>query len=83
MLLTTDSRAMLNKRKNLFLAILACFVVIGWLACRWTSPSFVRPPLPVLNGYDDLLQAAEMLAPRTGFYDEMQPEQLDNGSYLV
>ncbi|MCG8449826.1 MAG: hypothetical protein MI725_09640, partial [Pirellulales bacterium] len=28
------------------------------------------------NGYDDLLRAAEMLAPRTGFYNEMQPEEL-------
>jgi len=67
---------MVKERKRLFLAVLACFVVIGWLAYRWATPSFVRPPLPVPNGYDDLLQVAEMLAPRTGFYDEMHPEEL-------
>lgn len=48
----------------------------GWLTFRLAFPPFVPPPLPQPNGYDDLLRAAEMLAPRTGFYDEMGPEEL-------
>ena len=31
----------------------------------------------MVNGYDDLLQAAEMLHLRTGFYDEMPAEELN------
>ena len=48
----------------------------GWLTLRLAFPSFIPPPLPQPNGYDDLLRAAEMLAPRTGFFKEMEPDEL-------
>ena len=48
----------------------------GWLALLWAYPPYVPPPLPQPNGYDDLLRAAEMLAPRTGWYSEMEKEEL-------
>ena len=61
----------------LWLVIALVTLAIGsWLTLRLAFPSFIPPPLPQPNGYDDLLRAAEMLAPRTGFYDEMEPEEL-------
>ena len=59
-----------------FFVAFLCLASGAWLGYRWLTPSFVPPVLPAPNGYDDLLRAAEMLAPRTGFYDEMQPEEL-------
>ena len=65
--------------KHLFLKLSAIALLPlagGWLALRLAFPPFVPPSLPQTNGYNDLLQAAEMLAPRTGFYDEMEREEL-------
>ena len=67
------------KPKLLTLSLLAVALLVlagGWLTLRLAYPPFVPPPLPQPNGYDDLLRAAEMLAPRTGFYKEMEPEEL-------
>ena len=67
------------KPKLLTLMLFAIALLLlagGWLTLRLAFPPFVPPPLPQPNGYDDLLRAAEMLAPRTGFYDEMDAEEL-------
>jgi hypothetical protein len=67
------------KPKRLVLKLSAAALLLlagGWLALRLAFPPFVPPPLPQPNGYDDLLRAAEMLAPRTGFYSEMEPAEL-------
>lgn len=53
----------------------ACGIAL-WLAYRWLSPQFTPTPLPQPNGYNDLLAASERLAGRTGFYDEMDDQEL-------
>ncbi len=64
-------------KKVWLLPTLALTVIAGsWLVFRLMFPPFAPPVLPVPNGYDDLLRAAKMLAPRTGFYDEMDKEEL-------
>lgn len=65
-----------SPRRVLFVAAALGFALFSWLAVRWAYPPFTPPVLPVPNGYDELLQAAEMLAPRTGFYREMDEEEL-------
>lgn len=47
----------------------------GWIYLQ-TRSTFTPPPVPEPNGYDQLMAAAEMIAPRTGFYDEMESEEL-------
>ncbi len=65
------------KRKIWLLPLLAFFALAGaWLVLRLVFPPFTPPVLPVPNGYDELLRAAELVAKRTGFYDEMQQEEL-------
>lgn len=67
------------KPNRLVLMLSAAAVLLlagGWVALRLAFPTFVPPPLPQPNGYDDLLRAAEMLAPRTDYYDEMDEEEL-------
>jgi len=77
------------KRKWWLLPLLLLVLIGGsWLAFRSMFPPFTPPVLPVPNGYDQLLQAAEMLAPRTGFFYEMSEEDLaaiveQNGPALV
>lgn len=39
-------------------------------------PRFTPPVLPVPNGYDELLRAAELLPDRTGFYRDMDDDEL-------
>ena len=58
--------------------LLGSFVLLAGLASayRWLNPPYTPQPLPVPNGYDDLVRAAEMLAPRTSFYGEMDEEEL-------
>lgn len=71
--------AVLSKRKKTWLLpVLAVFVVGGtWLLLRLMYPPFTPPVLPVPNGYDELLQASKLLAPRTGFYQvDMDAEEL-------
>lgn len=55
---------------------LGVMLLCGWLVYQWAFPPFVPPQLPMPNGYDELLRAAEMLAPRTDHYDEMEPGEL-------
>jgi len=67
------------KPKLLTLTLFAVALLLlagGWLALRLAFPPFIPPPLPQPNGYDDLLRAAEMLAPRTGWYSEVDEEEL-------
>lgn len=70
----------LSKRTSLLL--LAVFVVVlvmggSWLMLRLMYPPFTPPVLPVPNGYDELLQASKLLAPRTSFYrDDMGAQEL-------
>ena len=64
-------------KKNWLVPVLALLMLVGcWLLFRSIYPPFTPPTLPSANGYDDFLKAAEMLAARTGFYDEMSPEEL-------
>ena len=42
----------------------------------WNRPTFQPPALPEPDGYDKIQVATEMLHPRTGFYGEMNPEEL-------
>lgn len=65
-----------GRRKTWWIVVAAVFVAGGWLGFRWFFPPFVPPALPVPNGYDGLLRAGEMVASRTGFYDEMSAEEL-------
>ncbi|NOY40549.1 MAG: hypothetical protein GXP26_01755 [Planctomycetes bacterium] len=65
-----------SRRRVLFVTAALGFVLLYWLAVRWAYPPFTPPVLPVPNGYDELLQAAKMLAPRTGFYREMDEKKL-------
>ena len=65
-----------HKYKLLF-GIAALLVLLAGAALWQSRSRFTPPSLPVVNGYDDLLQAAEMLHPRTGFYDEMPAEELN------
>jgi len=60
----------------LFLAGTIILAAVFWLAFRQTYSSFTPPALPVPNGYDQLIQAAKMIPPRTGFYKEMGEEEL-------
>ncbi len=55
-----------------FLLVAVC----GWLVIRSLQTPFVPPPLPADNGYADLLAAAELLAPRTSLFYEMDAEEL-------
>ncbi len=67
------------KPKLLTLTLFAAALLLlagGWLALRLAFPPFIPPPLPQPNGYGDLLRAAEMIGPGTGFYDEMDAEEL-------
>jgi len=69
----------MTRTKNLALMLVsvAMLLVAGsWLVLRLVNPPFVPQPLPVPNGYDDILRAAEMIGPGTQFYDEMNPEKL-------
>ena len=69
--------AALAKRKKWLLPLLALLGLAGsGLMLRFLFPPFSPPVPPVPNGYDDLLRAAEMLAPRTGFYDEVGEDEL-------
>lgn len=63
-------------RPTYLLVGLFVFAAVAALAYRWLHPPFTPPVLPVPNGYDDLLRAAEMIPARTGFYDEMEPDEL-------
>lgn len=66
-----------TKRKTWLLpALLLLLVLGGWLTYRAFNTPFTPPSLPTINGYDDLLKAAELLAPRTDFYDEMDESEL-------
>ncbi len=65
-----------TRHRVVFVFVAASVAMLSWLGFRWAFPPFVPPVLPVPNGYDQLLQAGEMLAPRTGFYDEMADEEL-------
>ena len=66
-----------NPKKKWLIPTAALLVVgLAWLVLRLIFPPFRPPVLPVPNGYDDLLRAAKMLAPRTGYYEEMGDEEL-------
>ena len=66
-----------SQHKNWLVPVLALLLLLGgWLLFRAVFPPFTPPALPAANGYDDFLQAADMLAERTGFYQEMAPEEL-------
>jgi hypothetical protein len=60
---------------SLALLVLLVLVVGAWVYYQG-RPTFTPPPLPEPNGYEQLLNAAEKVAPRTGFYDEMETEEL-------
>ncbi len=61
---------------GLFATLAFSLLGLAWLVFQWLFPPFSPPVLPVPNGYDDLLRAAELLAPRTGFYSEMKEDEL-------
>ncbi len=62
---------------GLFATLAISSLGLAWLVFHWLFPPFAPPVLPVPNGYDDLLQAAEMLAPRTGLHrDDMDADEL-------
>lgn len=69
-----------SKRKGLLLlAVFVLALIVGgsWLTLRLMYPPFTPPVLPVPNGYDELLQASKLLAPRTSFYQvDMDAEEL-------
>jgi len=66
-----------SKRRIVWLTLLALLTIgTAWLGLRLMFPSFTPPQLPEPNGYDDLLRAAKMLAPRTGYYEEMGEAEL-------
>ncbi len=56
--------------------LLLGFVASGLLLMWRSQSTFVPPELPDPNGYEKLLVATDMLHPRTGFYDEMEAEEL-------
>lgn len=58
-------------------ALLLVIVLLMVMATQRSGPPFVPPPVPSPNGFDDLQRAAKMLAPRTGFYDEMDVDELE------
>ncbi|NOZ40580.1 MAG: hypothetical protein GXP24_10185 [Planctomycetes bacterium] len=62
---------------GLFATLAFSLFGLAWLVFHWLFPPFTPPVLPVPNGYDDLLRAAEMLAPRTGLHrDNMDADEL-------
>ena len=73
--MTTPSKS----KKIWLLPALALLAFAGaWLVFRLMFPPFAPPILPVPNGYDDLLRAAKMVAPRTGFYrDENEMDEVE------
>ncbi|MEM8947674.1 MAG: hypothetical protein AAGD11_21065, partial [Planctomycetota bacterium] len=56
--------------------VLILLVVLMVVASQQEGPTFTPPVPPQNNGYDQLLEAAKLLAPRTGFYDEMDDQEL-------
>lgn len=69
---------MTTKQTLIVLSGLVILTLIGGLVTlRLTTTNFVPPPLPSPNGYDNLLLAAKQVHPRTGFYEEMATEELE------
>ena len=56
--------------------VLLLIAVLMVVLSRQSGPTFSPPALPANNGYDQLLKAAKLIAPRTGFYDEMGEDEL-------
>ena len=66
-----------KQRKWWLLPTLAVLLIAGaWFTLRLMFPPFAPPVLPVPNGYDELIGIAMTIPPRTGFYDEMEAEEL-------
>ena len=74
----SSKRMPMARKQKAWLIVVPAMLLAGvaWLFYFWLFPPFTPPVLPVPNGYDDLLRAAEMLAPRTGFYNEMDETEL-------
>ncbi len=60
----------------ILLGLVLLVVVLMVVAAQRTGSQFVPPPLPSPNGFDELQRAAQLLAPRTSFYAEMDEAEL-------
>lgn len=70
---------MKSKRKLLtpiLVGLLLVIVVLMVIASRSPKSTFVPPALPSPNGISELMRAAQMLSPRTGFFAEMDEAEL-------
>lgn len=68
-----------SKPKRVWLVPLLLGAIIGGAVAFYlaTRSTFTPPVVPQPNAYDTLLKAADRLAPRTGFYDEMEQAELE------
>lgn len=70
---------MKSKRKLLtpiLVGLLLVIVVLMVIASRQQRSTFVPPAVPADNGISELMRAAQMLSPRTGFFSEMDEDEL-------
>lgn len=75
----SEEAALKSKRKLLtpiLVGLLLTIVVLMVVASRSPQSTFVPPAIPSPNGISELMRATQMLSPRTGFFLEMDEEEL-------